>query len=155
MRVAELIAVGEGPELIQTQELEHVLPETVIPDNIPDEAATEEEVPKEDKTIKEENSVQTETAESSASTEENLLLAPKPISNPLLKSVLDITPPTPRDASLLQIAIEEIHPSHVGEETTSPVERKEGEVKLPTEVCEFPVISKEEAEEGPVDGINL
>lgn len=79
-------------------------------------------------------------------TEEDIL-HPKPtiaMSNPLLKSVLEDTPPTPRDSSPLQIAIDSIHPSKVEDDDhlTSPTERKEEEVQLPTAVCEFPLVSE-------------
>ena len=143
----ELIAVSERPELIQTTEQEHVLQDTGVSDNGPDEAGTEQEVPIEDEKSKEDESVETEAVEPSGSTDEEVLSEPTPISNPFLTLVLDVTPPTPRDASPLQLAIEEIHPSNVDEETTSPVERKEEEVGLPVEVCEFPVITNEEEEQ--------
>jgi len=61
---------------------------------------------------------------------------------------MEITPPTPRGSSPLQIAINQIHPAKVDEDDhlTSPTERKEEEVRFPTGVCEFPVSS-----EGDVD----
>jgi hypothetical protein len=76
--------------------------------------------------------------------EEDLLLHPKPeiaLENPLLRSVMEITPPTPRDSSPMQAAIDEIHPSKVDEDghLTSPTERKEEEVQWPTGVCDFSV----------------
>ena len=54
---------------------------------------------------------------------------------------MEITPPTPRDSSPLQIAMDKIRSSKVDEYShlTSPTERKEGEVQLPTGVCEFSV----------------
>ena len=54
---------------------------------------------------------------------------------------MEITPPTPRDSSPLQIVVDKIHPSKVDEDghLTSPTERKEEEVRLPTGVCEFSV----------------
>ena len=54
---------------------------------------------------------------------------------------MEITPPKTRGSSLLQIAINQIHPAKVDEDDhlTSPTERKEEEVRFPTGVCEFPV----------------
>ena len=151
MRV--LTSVHEGPELIQTTEEEHVLQDTGTSDSQPGEKDTEQEVAQEQNDANEDETAETDVHDGSGSTEEDLLLQPTPISNPLLKSVLDITPPTPRDASPLQIAIERIHPPAVEGQTTSPVERKEEEVRLPTEVCEFPVISTdEESSEAETDG---
>jgi hypothetical protein len=155
--VAVLILVSEGPELIQaTTEDEHVLHETVISDSLPDKEDVEHEDVQEQNESKEEESEEPGVNDASESTEKDVLIEPTPISNPLLQSVLDIAPPTPRDASPLQIAIENIHPSAVDGETLSPVERKEEEVQFPTEVCEFPVISKEEdASEETTDGMIL
>ena len=151
MRV--LTSVHEGPELIQTTEEEHVLQDTGTSDSQPGEKDTEQEVAHEQNDANEDETAKTDVHDGSGSTEEDVLLQPTPISNPLLKSVLDITPPTPRDASPLQIAIESIHPPAVEGQTTSPVERKEEEVRLPTEVCEFPVISTvEESSEAQTDG---
>jgi hypothetical protein len=92
-----------------------------------------------------------EDLDSTEPTEEDILLHPEPtiaIANPWLKSVLEDTPPTPRDSSPLQIAIDSIHPSKVADDghLTSPIERKEEEVQLPTEVCEFPLVSKHSGE---------
>ena len=82
-----------------------------------------------------------------SSIEEADLVHPAPkdaaLTNPFLKSVLDEMPPTPRHSTPLQIALEEIHPSKEDGEDhslTSPTERKEEGVHLPTEVCEFPVV---------------
>lgn len=54
---------------------------------------------------------------------------------------MEITPPTPRDSSPLQIAIDKIHSSKIDHDghLTSPTERKEDEVRFPVGVCEFPV----------------
>lgn len=86
----------------------------------------------------------TEVTMQSADPEEESLIHPKPeiaLENPLLKSAMEITPPTPRNSSPLQIVIDNIHPSKIDQDDhlTSPTERKEEEVQLPTGVCEFPV----------------
>lgn len=75
-------------------------------------------------------------------TDENVLVNPKPkigLTNALFKSVHESTPPTPGDSSPLRVAIDKIYPSKVDDDDlfTSPTERKEGEVQLPTRVCEF------------------
>ena len=82
--------------------------------------------------------------------EDTVLAHPTPqhpsLTNPRLKSVNDEMPPTPRHSSPLQIALEQIHPSNPkGEDhrLTSPTERKEEAVQLPTEVCEFPVLARD------------
>ena len=83
-----------------------------------------------------------------SSIDQSVFVQPTPqhaaLTNPSLKSVLDEIPPTPRHASPLQIALEQIHPSKVDGEDhplTSPTERKEEGVQLPTGVCEFPVVA--------------
>jgi hypothetical protein len=88
--------------------------------------------------------------DSTEPTEEEIL-HPEPtiaIANPWLKSALEDTPPTPRDSSPLQIAIDSIHPSKVADDDhlTSPIERKEEDVQLPTEVCKFPLVSEHSVE---------
>lgn len=82
-------------------------------------------------------------------TDDDILIYPKPeiaITNPLLQSVLEISPPTPRDSSPLQLAIDEIHPPKVDEDDhlTSPTERKEEEVQLPTGICQFPLTPEDD-----------
>ena len=73
----------------------------------------------------------------------------------------EITPPTPRNSSPLQIAIDKIHPSKLDHDghLTSPTERKEEEVQLPTGVCEFPVApgvdSDTKSEEGTLNFLFL
>ena len=76
-------------------------------------------------------------------------------SNPLLKQVLDITPPTPRDSSPLHLAINSIHPSKAYDDDhpISPTERKEGDVLPPIEICEFqPPSEDHEVEETDIEG---
>jgi hypothetical protein len=147
-----LICVGgTGPELLgKTDVEEHVLPEVVIPDTEhTDESCKAQNVLEQTKPLEngeEEHDANHATA-SNVSTEEDLLLQPKPeisVANPLLKSVLEITPPTPRDSSPMQQVIDSIHPSALDEEPTSPVDRKEEEVLHPTEVCDLMEIAKDD-----------
>jgi len=85
--------------------------------------------------------------EEALSAEETGLVHPTPqhaaLTNPLLKSVFDEMPPTPRHSSPLQLALEQIHSSKVDDDPplTSPTERKEEGVQLPTKVCDFPVVA--------------
>jgi hypothetical protein len=85
--------------------------------------------------------------EEALSVEETVLVHPRPqhaaLTNPLLKSVLDEMPPTPRHSSPLQLALEQIHSSKVDDDPplTSPTERKEEGVHFPTKVCDFPVVA--------------
>ena len=85
------------------------------------------------------------------------LVEPHPV-HPLLKSVAEAPPPTPRDSSPLHIAMEHIHPSRLSEEghLLSPTERKEADVQSPHEVCDFRVVheSYETEEGGTADGIS-
>jgi hypothetical protein len=147
-----LICVGgTGPELLgKTDVEEHVLPEVIIPDTKHiDEACEIQNVPELTKPMEngeEEHDANYATAPDE-STEEDLVLQPKPeipVANPLLKSVLEITPPTPRDSSPMQQVIDSIHPSTVDEEPTSPVDKKEEEVLHPTEVCDLMEIAKDD-----------
>jgi hypothetical protein len=72
--------------------------------------------------------------------EEDEILQPTPefpISNPLLKFMLELPPPTPRDSSPMQQALKDMHPANVDEEPTSPVDRKEEDVMPPTSICNF------------------
>jgi hypothetical protein len=88
-------------------------------------------------------------------TEEHLQPTPeKPLSLPFLKtSLLEVSPPTPRDPSPVQAAMESLSPAR-DDPPTSPTERKEEELQLPTDICEFPVVSHDDepdetiAEEG-------
>jgi hypothetical protein len=75
--------------------------------------------------------------------EENVVLQPKP-ENPLLKAVAEVTPPTPRDSSPLQMVLDD-HP-------ISPTDRKEVEVQPPTSICEFPLVTKGDEPENIVEG---
>jgi hypothetical protein len=142
---------GMGPELLgKTDAEEHVLPEVVIPDTEhTDESCEAQNVPEETKPVgngEEEHDANHATAPN-ASTEEDFLLQPKPeipVANPLLKSVLEITPPTPRDSSPMQQVIESLHSSALDEEPTSPVDRKEEEVLHPTKVCDLMEIAKDD-----------
>lgn len=81
----------------------------------------------------------------------DVLVNPKPkigLTNALSKSVHESTPPTPGDSSPLRVAIDKIYPSKVDNDDlfTSPTERKEGEVQLPTRVCEFPSNAEKDGE---------
>jgi hypothetical protein len=92
-------------------------------------------------------SLEKNPTEEARSAEETVLVHPTPqhaaLTNPLLKSVLDEMPPTPRHSSPLQLALEQIHSSKVDDDPplTSPTERKEEGVQLPTKVCDFPVVA--------------
>jgi hypothetical protein len=92
-------------------------------------------------------SLEKTTTEEALSAEETVLVHPTPqhaaLTNPLLKSVLDEMPPTPRHSSPLQLALEQIHSSKVDDDRplTSPTEKKEEGVQLPTKVCDFPVVA--------------
>ena len=92
-------------------------------------------------------SLEKTTTEETLSAEEAVLVHPTPqhaaLTNPLLKSVLEEMPPTPRHSSPLQLALEQIHSSKVDDDPplTSPTERKEEGVQLPTKVCDFPVVA--------------
>jgi len=89
--------------------------------------------------------------------EDAALVEPKP-EHPLLKSVAETPPPTPRDSSPLQIVMEHMHPSSLSEEghLVSPTERKEAEVQSPHEVCDFRIVHEnhETEEGGTADGIS-
>jgi hypothetical protein len=146
-----LICVGDtGPELLgKTDVEEQVLPGVVIPDTEhTDESAEIQNVPEHTKPVEngEEEHDANHAIAADESTEEDLVLQPKPeipFANPLLKSVLEITPPTPRDSSPMQQVIDSIHPSTL-EEPTSHVDRKEEEVLHPTEVCDLMEIAKDD-----------
>lgn len=161
-----LMVVHERPELIQAVQDEHVLPSTGIPDLASETASVEPEpIPEEKQTTQEgkevikDDSVEEDVFDASGETEDegqHEVFTPIPISNAFLKFALENPPPTPRNKSPGQIVVEGIHSSVVDGETRSPVERKEEEVQLPTEVCEFPVIStQEKADEGISDGMQV
>jgi hypothetical protein len=86
--------------------------------------------------------------------EEHLQPTPeKPLSLPFLKtSLLEVSPPTPRDPSPVQAAMESLSPAR-DDLPTSPTERKEEELQLPTDVCDFPVVSHDDKpDETPTQG---
>jgi len=160
--------VHERPELIQTaDEQKHVLSETSIPDPPSETASTDPQpLEQENQTTQEEkesaidDSEETHVIDQTAGeTEEEVqheVFTPIPISNAFLKFALENAPPTPRNSSPGQILVEGIHSSFVDGEIGSPVERKEEEVRLPTEICEFPVIStQDKAVEGVSDGMAI
>jgi len=129
--------------------------EPVPESNIPDDAAKDTEHPSinDDEPLAEEPLQETPV-------EEPALVHPDPqhaaLANPLLKSaVFDEMPPTPRHATPLQLALEELHPSQLdGQYPTlkSPTERKEEAVHPPTEVCDFPVVHGDSSAEGETPG---
>jgi len=95
-------------------------------------------------------------SESVENNEDAALVEPTAV-HPLLISVLEAPPPTPRESSPLHIAIERIHPSRLNEDghLLSPTERKEAEVQSPHEVCDFHVVHEDHETEdaGTADGI--
>ena len=159
--------MNERPELIQTADQEeHVLSIPSIPDPPSETVSTDSQpVDQEKQTTQEKESTTDDSEEThvidptAGETEEEVqheVFTPIPISNAFLKFALENPPPTPRNKSPGQILVEGIHSSFVDGEIGSPVERKEEEVKLPTEICEFPVIStQDKAVEGGSDGMAI
>lgn len=167
LRVIADFVVHERPELIHTaDEEEHVLSNPSIPDTASETASTEsqpieeeKQTTQEEKELTNDDSVDAHVIDTTGETEDEVqheVFTPIPISNAFLKFALENPPPTPRNRSPGQILVEGIHSSFADGEIGSPVERKEEEVQLPTEICEFPVISTQErAIDGVSDGISI
>jgi len=131
---------GDGEPIPSLKEKEEEKEEDALPAQL--NASEDEEI-----NVAAPVSVDNPPAAETPSSEQPVLVHPSPqhaaLTNPLLKSVLDEMPPTPRHSSPLQLALEQIHPSKVDEDPplTSPTERKEEGVQLPTKVCDFPVVA--------------